>query len=104
MIEISTLETGNGIDFAPKNEFTEIIQNVRCIMQTTKYSVPLDRSFGVDAAYVDKPMPVAQAMLADEIISAIQKYESRVTVDSISFTATIDGILVPKVQVMINGE
>lgn len=104
MIEISALQMESGIDFFPQNEFAEIIQNVRCIMQTTKYSVPLDRSFGVDAAYVDKPMAVAQAMLADEVISAIQKYESRVVVDSISFAATVDGQLIPKVQVMINGE
>ncbi|MGM9562128.1 MAG: hypothetical protein ACI3WT_07790 [Phascolarctobacterium sp.] len=104
MIEISVLTLGEGVDFAPASEYTEIIQNVRCIMCTIKQSVPLDRDMGIDAAYVDKPMAIAQAMLADEIISAIQKYEPRVTVSSIDFTATVNGQLIPKVQVTINEE
>lgn len=104
MIEVSALTAGEGIDFAPVSEYAEIIQNIRCIMSTIKQSVPLDRDFGVDASYVDKPMAVAEAMLADEIISAIQKYEPRVTVSSIDFTATVNGQLIPKVQVTINEE
>lgn len=104
MIEVSGLLPGKGIDFAPKSEAAEIMQNLRTIIATTKYSVPLDRDFGVDAGYVDKPTAVAEAMLADEIVTAIQKYEPRVTVEAISFTANVDGLLIPKVQVMINGE
>lgn len=104
MIEVSALTVGEGIDFAPASEYAEIIQNIRCIMSTIKQSVPLDRDFGVDASYVDKPMAVAEAMLADEIISAIQKYEPRVLVTAISFTATVNGQLIPKVQVIINEE
>lgn len=104
MIEISALAPTEGIEFAPVSENIEIIQNVRCIISTVKQSVPLDRAFGVDASYVDKPTAVAEAMLADEIISAIQKYEPRVTVTGISFTGTVNGELIPKVQVMINDD
>lgn len=104
MIEISALMPKTGIDFAPESEYVEIMQNIRCIMSTIKQSVPLDRDFGVDAAYVDKPTAIAEAMLADEIISAIQKYEPRVTVTAISFTATVDGQIIPKVQVTIADE
>ncbi len=93
-----------GIDFAPASEVTEILQNLRTIITTTKYSVPLDRDFGINADALDKPMAVAQAQLQSDIIMAIKTYEPRVTVTSISFTGTDDGVLIPKVQVMINGE
>ena len=51
----------NIVDFSPQDEITEILQNVRTIMATTKGSVPLDRDFGVSADYVDKPMAKAKA-------------------------------------------
>lgn len=92
-----------GIDFAPASEVAEILQNLRTIITTTKYSVPLNRDFGIDADMLDKPMAEAQAQLQSEIIMAIKTYEPRVTVTGITFTGTDDGVLVPKVQVMING-
>ena len=93
-----------GIDFAPENEATEILQNLRTIITTTKYSVPLDRDFGVDADMLDLPINVAQAKLQSEMITAIKKYEPRVEITSISFTGTEDGVLVPKVQVKIKDD
>ena len=93
-----------GIDFAPATEAAEILQNVRTIITTTQYSVPLDRDFGINADMLDLPMNVAQARLQSEIITAIKKYEKRVEITSISFTGTADGVLVPKVQVKIKNE
>jgi len=93
-----------GIDFAPASEAAEILQNLRTIITTTKYSVPLDRDFGFNAEMLDKPMNTAQAQLQSEIIMAIKRYEPRVTVTSISFTGTDDGRLIPKVQVMIKND
>lgn len=93
-----------GIDFAPASEAAEILQNLRTIITTTKYSVPLDRDFGFNADMLDKPMNVAQAQLQSEIIMAIKRYGPRVTVTSISFTGTDDGRLIPKVQVMIKND
>lgn len=93
-----------GIDFAPASETAEILQNLRTIITTTKYSVPLDRDFGFNAEMLDKPMNAAQAQLQSEIIMAIKKYEPRVTVTGISFTGTDNGQLIPKVQVMINDD
>ena len=34
------------IDFAPATKIEEILQNVRTILGTVKFSVPLDREFG----------------------------------------------------------
>lgn len=94
-------QTGD-IDFAPASEYVEILQNIRTILATPVYSVPLDRSLGVNAEFVDMPLPIAQAKIGQEIVTAIRKYEPRVTVTRITWEADQDGILKPKVQVIIN--
>lgn len=96
------IEAGGGIDFAPATEIEEILQNLRTIVSTTKWSVPLDRDFGLSADYADAPMAQAQAELAAEIITAVKTYEPRVTVETISFTAKDDGTLSPRIEVSIN--
>ncbi len=96
------VEAGGGINFAPATEIEEILQNLRTIISTTKWSVPLDRDFGLSADYADAPMAQAQAELAAEIITAIKTYEPRVTVETISFTAKDDGTLSPRIEVSIN--
>lgn len=93
-----------GIDFAPASEAAEILQNIRTIITTTEYSVPLDRDFGINADMLDLPINVAQAKLQSEMITAIKKYEPRVEITSISFTGTDDGVLAPKVQVRIKDD
>ena len=93
-----------GIDFAPASEAAEILQNLRTIITTTRYSVPLDRDFGINAEMLDAPINVAQARLQSEMITAIKKYEPRVEITSISFTGPDDGVLVPKVQVRIKND
>lgn len=98
-----TIQGTGPIQFAPKNELEEIFQNVRAILSTIKGSVPLDRDFGVDASYLDKPINVAKAMLSAEIIKAVRAYEPRVTITAVDFTANLDGTLKPKIEVSING-
>jgi phage baseplate assembly protein W len=90
------------IDFAPANAVTEIIQNVRTILATTKYSVPLDRLFGVDAVMIDKPMPKAIAVLQAEIITAVRRYEPRCRVTKVGFDGDMDGKLIPRVRIKID--
>lgn len=99
-----TIEGGmslNNIDFAPENELLEVLQNVRTILSTVKFSVPLDRDFGIDASLLDKPILEAKAKISSEIILAIKKYEPRVKVEEITFSSDMDGKLQPKVQVSI---
>lgn len=90
------------INFAPKTIVEEVLQNVRCILRTTKFSVPLDRDLGIDAEPLDMPMDVAKAKLVPEIFMAIAKYEPRATVIDISWEGDIQGILRPKVKVDID--
>lgn len=94
----------NTIDFYPSDIATEVLQNVRTIISTPKYSVPLDRNFGIDFSVLDQPMQVAQAKLADDIIRAVNDYEPRAEITSISFSADNDGILIPKVMVKLDDQ
>lgn len=97
--------TGNerpAIDFAPKTTAEEIVQNVRTILTTIKYEIPLDREFGIDGSPVDLPMPQAQALLTNDIIRQIRRYEPRAVINSITFTGELDGRLTPRVEVTIH--
>ena len=87
------------ISLIPDTELAEILQNVQTIISTMKGTIPLDREFGIDSRVIDLPMHVAQAKLSHEIFQAIKHYEPRVTIEDISFTATLEGRLVPKVKV-----
>lgn len=101
--DVLAINTG-GINFAPATEAEEILQNVRTIISTPKFSVPLDREFGIDCSVLDRPMPVAQAQLASDIITAIKEYEPRASVSGITYETTIDGNLRPKVQVTVEDD
>ena len=86
------------VDFAPQNVQMEILQNCSTILSTSKFSVPLDRDFGVDANYVD----AAKAKAESEIFAALKKYEPRVTVKQITWRSNVEGVLRAKVKVVIN--
>ena len=100
-MEVDVIASPEEIDFAPANVFEEVIQNVRTICTTIKYSVPMDRLFGVNAVMLDRPTPKAMAALQAELTQAIRKYEPRCRVKKISFEGDINGQLVPKVRIEI---
>jgi phage baseplate assembly protein W len=78
----------------------EVFQNVKYILLTEYYSVPLDREFGMDFSMVDKPMPIAEAMLSQEIAMKIALYEPRAVFEEMRVDATIiDGKLSPTVAI-----
>ena len=100
-IEI-TAEALTSVNFAPSSTLEEILQNVKTILATPIYSVPLDRSFGVNLEMLDLPMPVTQAKLANEIVQAVEKFEPRVTVTKVSFAGkAITGRLQPTVRLRL---
>ncbi|MBQ3653689.1 MAG: hypothetical protein II954_04655 [Synergistaceae bacterium] len=71
-MEIEVLASQKEINFAPETVIEEVAQNVRTICATPKYSVPMDRLFGVDAVIVDRPTPKAIAELQAELIQAVR--------------------------------
>ena len=82
------------------------LENIRnclsAIAATRVGSVPLYRHFGTDWQWVDHPEPVAMARFRAELMDAIDKYEPRVEITSISFkpdkTQAMDGRLYPVVR------
>lgn len=91
------------IDFAPASEQAEVLQNIRTIISTPKFSVPLNREFGLSATMLDEPLPVVQVRLTSEIIDAIQTWEPRAIVSEVSFEKDAqEGIVRPKVRVKLN--
>lgn len=93
----------NSINLAPQTKEEEIIQNVTMIISTPKFSVPLDRGFGLSYNFVDKPIPAQKALLVAEVINAVEQKEPRVTVKSVTFQeGEKPGALIPVVEVSIN--
>lgn len=94
----------NAVNFAPKSEAEEIIQNVRTILTTIKKTVPMDRDFGVSSEMLDLPIAAAQAKMTAEIIDAVNKFEPRASVMLVDYSGKeMDGVLITKVRVSING-
>jgi hypothetical protein len=92
-------ESQGWINFAATG-VKEIVQNVKYIVLTDYYSVPLDREFGFDATMVDKPMPVAELMLQQEIAFKIAFYEPRCVFEEVNFTGDgMEGHLIPSVRI-----
>lgn len=100
--------TPTAVNLAPANVLEEVLQNVHTILTTVRYSVPLERGFGIDGELLDLPLPVTQAKLSASILQQIAKYEPRCKVVRISYvnqdeTDTADGILRPVLEVAIIG-
>lgn len=93
------------IDFEPETEVAEILQNVRTILTTRIGTVPLHRDFGVSWEHLDKPYPVAKAMMMVTVIEVIERYEPRANVVSVEFDESVDdameGLLKPRVIVEV---
>lgn len=59
------------------DEAASILQGIRVLLATRRGSVPLYRDFGLTMEYLDKPLPVAQALIAAELAEAIGRFEPR---------------------------
>lgn len=81
----------------------EIFQNVRTILSTMAWSVPLDRAFAGGGEFIDRPSPFDAQRRMAAIVEGVEKYEPRVKVTGIAFTElpatdTMDGRLAPVLQ------
>lgn len=105
MAYIVTAYENKKINLAPETVVEEILQNIAMIISTPQFTVPLDRGFGLPQRFIDKPYPVAQAILVSEVLDAIEQYEPRAEVENISFTQSEEeaqaGKLIPRVEVNI---
>ena len=82
-----------------------IAQRVRLIWTTPKRSVPLDRGFGLETKYIDRPSRKARAGLAVDGIEATEYYEPNIKVKSVEWAESadeaLDGTLKPKITVAL---
>ena len=62
-----------------------IVQNLRMILLTLCWSVPLDRAFAHYGRMIDAPAPQDAWRKSAELIDAIEKYEPRVKVHKLEF-------------------
>lgn len=92
----------NDLKIFPSSELEEITQNVRMIITTQKFSVPMDRNFGINSAMIDQPIAAARAKLTAEIIAAVRDFEPRAKVTNVFFEGNeMDGLLNVRVQFRI---
>lgn len=96
----------NNIRLNELETVSSVLQNIALILATPKGSVPFYRDFGVSNEFLDKPGPVARAMMIGEVREAIEGWEPRATVSNISFAENPlePGRLIPTVEVEINVE
>ena len=89
------------IDFGATGR-NEIHQNIKYIVLTEFFSVPLDREFGLEYSMVDKPMAIAEAIFSQEVAMKISLYEPRAQFRSIDFVRDeMIGKLSPSVKVVL---
>lgn len=83
-----------------------VLQAIKIILTTPKGTVPMYRDFGVNMDFLDMPIPGAEQRARMEIREAVEKWEPRATVRSITFSREggQSGKLIPTVEVEINSE
>lgn len=74
--------------FNQQDSLESITQCINVICTTPMGSVTLDRNFGIDLSVLDLPIESCMAMLRVNIMEAIEAYEPRAEVTSISFEET----------------
>lgn len=84
----------------------ELLQNVRIILATMAWSVPLDRAFAGDGDVIDTPSPFSAQRRMASIVETVEHYEPRVKVTGIAFTElpatdAMDGRLAPVLQITL---
>lgn len=83
---------------------SSVLQNIAILIATRQGSVPLHREFGIPMNFVDKPIQIAQPLIAAEVREAIEAFEPRAKFIGVSFAAdaSVPGKLIPTVEVEIH--
>lgn len=84
----------------PASEAEEIFQNVRFLLLTRKGTCPLDRELGLSQDILDTPMNRTAAITA-EVAKAINQYEPRARLKTLTFSGGVDGKLEPHITLEI---
>lgn len=74
-----------------------ILQNVVNILNTYRYEIAYDRTFGRDPNTIDKPIVKTRDVLIAETYDLIQDYESRAVVKDVEVLQGKDGPVIKAV-------
>ncbi len=96
-MDLSNIQISFAYGEGDEAERREIMRNVQTILATPLGTCPLYRDFGLDTSVLDAPIDVAQNLLAVEIMDAVDRWEPRVRVTDVTFTADENGKLRTKV-------
>jgi hypothetical protein len=84
------------------DETASILQNIALLIQTWKGTVPMYREFGLPMEWVNKQVPIAEVIAAQEVEDAIEAFEPRVRLIDVRVKGELDtGKLYIEVEVEI---
>ena len=86
-MDLSGIEISFEYGDSTEAERKEIVRNVQAILTTPLGTCPLYREFGLDVSYLDHPLDLAQNLFAVAAMEAVERWEPRVRVISVSFVA-----------------
>ena len=103
--KVSTTDLSN-LRMGETETVNAALRNIAVMLATRKGSVPLYRDFGLPWDFVDKPMPVAKAMMVAPVREALERWEPRAALVDIDFKQDLSrpGQLIPIVEVEISNE
>lgn len=62
-----------------------VAQNISLILSTRCGTVPMYRAFGLPMKFLDKPIPIYEALFTEEATGALEQFEPRAKLISVSF-------------------
>ena len=84
-------------------EKEDIIRCLKLLYSTIEGTMPMDRDFGLNSDFLGKPIPVAQNELALELVKKTNQYESRVSVEKVTYHESEEGQIIPVIH-LVKGE
>lgn len=77
----------------------ELDRQLALLLSTRAGSIPLDREFGLDSSFVDRPVSVVKSLYTAEVTKKVSKFIPSVRVFEVIWTHSGDGKLQPKVVI-----
>jgi len=77
----------------------ELDRQIALLLSTREGSIPLDREFGLDLDFVDRPAAVVKSLYTAEVTKKVARFIPSVRVREVQWTGTPEGKLQPRVVV-----
>ncbi len=101
MIDVSSVVINlNGF---PEDEAEDIRRCLETLYTVRTGEQPLDREFGIDNSFLDKPINIAKNLFALEVIEKTKRYEKRVEVEEVEYRFDGTGQMVPVIFLKRSG-